>query len=152
MLDGCLTAAPTSRRGRLAGRRELRRAVLRPGLRPGRHPALRRPPRRPDGGGRCRDAVPAADRLVGVAVHDLDDQLVRPRDTARPGHPARRHVRQSLRGAIAIPDDDRAGLFVAGYVGLQLIRNGFMVLATLITAILSTRHSCASSCGAPGSA
>ncbi|QWZ08647.1 low temperature requirement protein A [Nocardioides panacis] len=38
----------------------------------------------------------------------------------------------SLCGAIAIPDafDDRAGLFVAGYVGLQLIRNGFMVLAT----------------------
>ena len=38
----------------------------------------------------------------------------------------------SLCGAIAIPDgfDDRAGLFVAGYVGLQVIRNGFMVLAT----------------------
>ena len=38
----------------------------------------------------------------------------------------------SLCGAIAIPDafDDRAGLFVAGYVGLQLIRNGFTVLAT----------------------
>jgi low temperature requirement protein LtrA len=38
----------------------------------------------------------------------------------------------SLCGAIAIPDafDDRAGLFVAGYVGLQVVRNGFMVLAT----------------------
>jgi low temperature requirement protein LtrA len=38
----------------------------------------------------------------------------------------------SLCGAIAIPDafGDRAGLFVAGYVGLQVIRNGFMVLAT----------------------
>jgi low temperature requirement protein LtrA len=38
----------------------------------------------------------------------------------------------SLCGAIAIPDafGDRAGLFVAGYVGRQVIRNGFMVLAT----------------------
>jgi low temperature requirement protein LtrA len=38
----------------------------------------------------------------------------------------------SLCGAIAIPGafDDRAGLFVVGYVGIQLVRNAFMVLAT----------------------
>ena len=38
----------------------------------------------------------------------------------------------SLCGAIAIPEafDDRAGLFVVGYVGIQLVRNAFMVLAT----------------------
>jgi low temperature requirement protein LtrA len=38
----------------------------------------------------------------------------------------------SLCGAIAIPDAfaDRAGLFVAGYVGIQLVRNGFTALAT----------------------
>jgi low temperature requirement protein LtrA len=38
----------------------------------------------------------------------------------------------SLCGAIAIPDafDDRAGLFVAGYVAIQVVRNAFMVLAT----------------------
>jgi low temperature requirement protein LtrA len=38
----------------------------------------------------------------------------------------------SLCGAIAIPDAfaGRGGLFVAGYVGLQLVRNAFMVLAT----------------------
>jgi low temperature requirement protein LtrA len=38
----------------------------------------------------------------------------------------------SLCGAIAIPDafEDRAGLFVVGYVGIQLVRNAFMVLAT----------------------
>jgi low temperature requirement protein LtrA len=38
----------------------------------------------------------------------------------------------SLFGAIAIPDafDHRAGLFVVGYVGIQLVRNAFMVLAT----------------------
>jgi low temperature requirement protein LtrA len=38
----------------------------------------------------------------------------------------------SLCGAIAIPDafEDRAGLFVVGYVGIQLLRNAFMVLAT----------------------
>ena len=38
----------------------------------------------------------------------------------------------SLFGAIAIPDafGDRAGLFVVGYVGIQLVRNGFMVVAT----------------------
>jgi low temperature requirement protein LtrA len=37
----------------------------------------------------------------------------------------------SLCGAIAIPDafEDRAGLFVGGYVGIQLVRNAFMVLA-----------------------
>ena len=38
----------------------------------------------------------------------------------------------SLCGAIAIPHafDDRAGLFVIGYVGIQVVRNAFMVLAT----------------------
>jgi low temperature requirement protein LtrA len=38
----------------------------------------------------------------------------------------------SLFGAIAIPDafGDRAGLFVVGYVGIQLVRNAFMVVAT----------------------
>ncbi len=38
----------------------------------------------------------------------------------------------SLCGAIAIPEafEDRAGLFVVGYVGIQLVRNAFMVLAT----------------------
>ncbi len=38
----------------------------------------------------------------------------------------------SLCGAIAIPDasESRADLFVAGYVGIQLVRNAFMVLAT----------------------
>ena len=38
----------------------------------------------------------------------------------------------SLCGAIAIPEafGDRAGLFVVGYVGIQLVRNAFMVLAT----------------------
>ena len=38
----------------------------------------------------------------------------------------------SLFGAIAIPEafDDRGGLFVLGYVGIQLVRNAFMVLAT----------------------
>jgi low temperature requirement protein LtrA len=38
----------------------------------------------------------------------------------------------SLFGSIAIPDafGDRAGLFVGGYVGIQLVRNGFMVRAT----------------------
>jgi low temperature requirement protein LtrA len=38
----------------------------------------------------------------------------------------------SLCGAIAIPDAfaDRAGLFVAGYVGIQLFRDAFMVVAT----------------------
>jgi low temperature requirement protein LtrA len=38
----------------------------------------------------------------------------------------------SLFGAIAIPDafEDRAGLFVGGYVGVQLARNAFAVLAT----------------------
>jgi low temperature requirement protein LtrA len=37
----------------------------------------------------------------------------------------------SLFGSIAIPDafGERAGLFVGGYVGIQLVRNGFMVLA-----------------------
>jgi low temperature requirement protein LtrA len=38
----------------------------------------------------------------------------------------------SLFGAIAIPEafGDRAGLFVVGYVGIQLVRNAFMVVAT----------------------
>jgi low temperature requirement protein LtrA len=38
----------------------------------------------------------------------------------------------SLCGAIAIPEafGDRAALFVGGYVGIQLVRNAFMVLAT----------------------
>ena len=38
----------------------------------------------------------------------------------------------SLFGAIAIPDafEDGAGLFVGGYVGIQLVRNAFTVLAT----------------------
>jgi low temperature requirement protein LtrA len=38
----------------------------------------------------------------------------------------------SLFGSIAIPDafGDRAWLFVGGYVGIQLVRNGFMVRAT----------------------
>ncbi len=38
----------------------------------------------------------------------------------------------SLCGAIAIPEafEDRAGLFVVGYVGIQLVRNAFVVLAT----------------------
>src|SRR3954463_3386838 len=38
----------------------------------------------------------------------------------------------SMLGAAAIPDalGDRALLLVAGYVGIQSVRNGFMVLAT----------------------
>jgi low temperature requirement protein LtrA len=46
----------------------------------------------------------------------------------------------SLFGAIAIPDafGDRAGLFVAGYVGIQSVRNAFMVLATRSTDPLHT--------------
>src|SRR5689334_3583854 len=54
-----LTAAPPSRRGRLAGSNELGGAVLRPRLRTGRDPVVLGADRGPDGDGRRQDAVSA---------------------------------------------------------------------------------------------
>ena len=60
------------------------RAVLRPRLRLRGHAAVAPDPRRPLRRRRRARRLPAAHRLVGVDLHDLDGQLV------RPGHPPRR--------------------------------------------------------------
>src|SRR6185503_9269732 len=71
-----LTSLPPAHGGRAAG--DLAGAVLRPRVRVRGDPAQPPAARAPDGARRPADAVPAARRLVGVDLHDVDDQLVRP--------------------------------------------------------------------------
>ena len=95
------------------------RAVLRPRLRLRGHAALARAARRPDLGGAAAHGVPAAGGVVGVDLHHLDGELVRPgrragapgadrRDAREPAdggrgaarvHERRDAVRRRLRGA-----------------------------------------------------
>src|ERR1700742_4686550 len=63
--------------------RQLDRAVLRPRVRARGHAALHAALPAPDDRGRRPDGVPAAGRLVGLDLHDLGDELVRP--GSRPG-------------------------------------------------------------------
>ena len=71
---------PADRRG---AARDLAGAVLRPRVRVRGDAAQPSAARPPDAARRPADAVPAAGRLVGLDLHDVDDQLVRPRLRAR---------------------------------------------------------------------
>ena len=74
-------ARPRSTCGRAPTRSggDVPRAVLRPRLRLRGHPALAPPARAPHVRRRGRNRLPAPGRVVGVDLHDLDDELVRPR-------------------------------------------------------------------------
>ena len=67
---------PHAAGGRAAG--DVLRAVLRPRLRLRGHPGVPPPARRHQLGGRGRDDVHARGAVLGLELHDVDDQLVRP--------------------------------------------------------------------------
>src|SRR4029078_1672330 len=67
---------PEDRRGATG---DVAGAVLRPGLRVRGDAAQPPAAAPPDAARRAADAVPAAGRVVALDLHDLDDQLVRPR-------------------------------------------------------------------------
>ena len=90
------------------------RAVLRPRLRLRGHPAVAPDPRRPLRRRRGAGGVPAARRLVGVDLHDLDGQLVRSGLAGGPRGAHRGDARQPAHGRRAARGVRQAGAGVRG--------------------------------------
>ena len=87
---------PQPRGGRAAG--DVLRAVLRPRLRLRGHPAVAPSGRGPQLVGRCRDGLHARSAVLGVELHDVDDELVRPGHGAGPARAGVRDAREPADG------------------------------------------------------